>query len=505
MVHLTQLPPEILHNILSHVEPEDTVYVRQACRHLLTFIDGNRALFRELYYRKLDDPPSADLDWEKEIKDYVRLRAICTSRGLDKKSELAFVYDTTTRLLSRSARSLERPTRSVTSAPSRNAELLADFFADETNRSAFLSRSFIFERARGETKNFSDPPRPEHQMSAHLHCLYGMPLLKHGRTRSSRMYPFACSKVYDLREYTRDSRWGPFMGDGSLRVDWEKVEAILLVLRSNIKNKSLDSFSIFAHFWDRPFAGPWEGSYIPWPPAAEREEQQSELERRDPYDVSGTWLRVVCFLDYNDFFSYNFPLGDEIPDNVPRPALDTTEATRLILMKIHVTAITDPEEGDGDGPVVHFRGFSRSLDSSWDDNADSDLRGTARMTPQGEVRWTTYSIFSGQERWKSEGIQIGGRRSARGVVGNWFEKDYDPHGPCGPTAFWKISDREPQGDDDQVELNDFLPIVDGYEQEFELDHEHAYDADDTDDEGGVDDGEVDVYLPVDIEYIEIGD
>lgn len=47
--------------------------------------------------------------------------------------------------------------------------------------------------------------------------------------------------------------------------------------------------------------------------------------------------------------------------------------------------------------------------------------------------------------------------------------------------------------------------MDGYEQEFELDHEHAYDADDTDDEGGVDDGEVDVYLPVDIEYIEIGD
>lgn len=305
------------------------------------------------------------------------------------KSELAFVYDTTTRLLSRSARSLERPTRSVTSAPSRNADLLGDFFADETNRSAFLSRSFIFERARGETKNFSDPPRPEHQMSAHLHCLYGMPLLKHGRTRSSRMYPFACSKVYDLREYTHDTRWGPFMGDGSLRVDWEKVEAILLVLRSNIKNKSLDSFSIFAHFWDRPFAGPWEGSYIPWPPAAEREEwereRQSELGRQDPYDVSGTWLRVVCFLDYNDFFSYNFPLGDEIPDNVPRPALDTTEATRLILMKIHVTAITDPEEGgeDGDGPVVHFRGFSRSLDSSWDDNADSDLRGRIRL--YGEV------------------------------------------------------------------------------------------------------------------------
>jgi len=47
------------------------------------------------------------------------------------------------------------------------------------------------------------------------------------------------------------------------------------------------------------------------------------------------------------------------------------------------------------------------------------------MTPEGDVRWTTYSIFNGEERWKSEGIQLGGVRSARGVVGNWFDK-YTP-------------------------------------------------------------------------------
>jgi len=61
------------------------------------------------------------------------------------------------------------------------------------------------------------------------------------------------------------------------------------------------------------------------------------------------------------------------------------------------------------------------------------------MTPHGEVRWTTYSVFQGEERWKSEGIQVGGPGSARGVIGNWFEKDYDAHGPAGPTAFWKVS------------------------------------------------------------------
>jgi len=148
------------------------------------------------------------------------------------------------------------------------------------------------------------------------------------------------------------------------------------------------------------------------------------------------------------------------------------------------------------------------------------IKGTARTTPEGEVRWTTYSIFSGQERWKSEGIQIGGRRSAKGVVGNWFEKyalnpcrfsctisrsnrDYDPHGPCGPTAFWKISDREPRSDDHQVELNDFLPLVDGYEQDPEQDDGYIYDSDDGGDQVDDESEDVEVFLPVDIEYIEI--
>lgn len=53
-----------------------------------------------------------------------------------------------------------------------------------------------------------------------------------------------------------------------------------------------------------------------------------------------------------------------------------------------------------------------------------NVKGTVRLTKEGEVRWTTFSIFHGVERWRSEGVQIGGVRSARGVVGNWFDR-YD--------------------------------------------------------------------------------
>jgi len=73
------------------------------------------------------------------------------------------------------------------------------------------------------------------------------------------------------------------------------------------------------------------------------------------------------------------------------------------------------------------------------------------MTKDGEVRWTSFSIYHGEERWRSEGVQVGGVCSARGVLGNWFDKDFDPHGPAGPTSFWKVSDEldEPESSDEE--------------------------------------------------------
>ncbi|KAK0627234.1 hypothetical protein B0T14DRAFT_563058 [Immersiella caudata] len=498
--YITQLPAEILHNILGFVEPADLGRLLQTCRYLYGFVDGNSALCRDIYYRTLDEPASNDVNWEQELRDLVQLQRICEDEdGLKKATSLPFVYKTVTRILrnaTKSTPSHPRVIHSLTYPPSRNASILSTLLTPSASQIPLLTSSFLFSRARGTSPPTLPPtPLPHHQQSAHLHCLYGSPILKHGRTRSSSMYPFACSKVYDLREYTNGSMWGPFWNDGSGRVDWEKVEAVMMVIGGNIRGKGLEGLPVFENFWGRGWGGSWEGSYVPWPAKGEKggegcgegcrygaegeggeevEEDDEEvrvmrgLKERDPFGVSGTWLRVVCFLDYNDFFNYNFPVADELPSNVPRPALDVGEAIRLILMKVHVTSIETSENGS---PIVHFTGFSRSLDGSWDDNADSDLRvrvkGTVQYTPEGEVRWTSYSIFSGEERWKSEGVQIGGARSARGVIGNWFDKDFDPHGPCGPTAFWKISDREARADDKQFLLHDFLPIVDGFEEDFD--------------------------------------
>ncbi|KAI8158631.1 hypothetical protein K4K49_004576 [Colletotrichum sp. SAR 10_70] len=463
MLHLNLLPAEILHHIFAGLEPRDLGRLPRTCRFLHTFVKGNQKLCKDVYLNALDTPADAELDWEKEIHDYARLSLLCTSSNVDEKTdELPFVYDTVNRLLKNASSTGEAQNEAGTHAASRNAAFLARAFREEPARLAFLCRSFIFERARSEVRPIRIPEKPKeaHQQSAKLHCLYGRPILNCGRTRSSRVYPYACSKVYDLRQYTPRTKWGPFMDDDTDRVDWEKVEAILIVLGSNISSQNLTA-KVFSNLWERPFVGSWAGSYVPAPNRGIQ-----DLDLKDPYGVAGTWLRVVCFIDYNDFFGYNFPLDDQMPREVPRPALDVGEATRLIVMKIHVTDVQPPGEQDGkDLPVVHFEGISRSIDDSWDENANSDLRavkGTVRLTKEGEVRWTTFSIFSGHARWRSEGIQIGGVGSARGVVGHWFDTDYDPHGPCGPSAYFKVSDRapNPKGDDQQISFHDFLPIMD---------------------------------------------
>ncbi|KAI4603336.1 hypothetical protein KJ359_006129 [Pestalotiopsis sp. 9143b] len=509
MALLTELPPEILHNILRFVDPEDLAWISRICKTLYYSIKDNLTLFKDVYLAHLDEPqPGHDVDWEQALKAAIRLQTVCRRSSIaEKKHELAFVYETVNQLLRNASSTGKRASGTATHAHSRNAALLIKVFSDDGNRNAFLERSFLYERAKGELPRdapFASPPRTEHQQSAKLHCLYGVPLLHFGRTqyetRASVMGPFACSKVYDLRQYTEQTHWGPFMDDGSDRTDWEKVEAIMLVLGSNLNRLGLNRFPICKNFWDMPFAGVWPGSYMPLP-ILEREKGDGE-EFDDPYGITGTWLRVVCFLDYTDFFDFNFNPEGDLPARVPRRAICYGEATRLILMKIAVTGVEAPGPGDGQAlPVVHFKGVSRSLDDSWDENANSDLRGriemkgaitapasavfhgvltalprlgTVRLTPEGEVRWTTFSLFSGQERWRSESIQIGGVKSAKGVLGNWFDKDYDPRGPAGPTAFWKISDKTSQGAEKEL-------LTDEYDENVELPSGEYFDDDDDED------------------------
>ncbi|KAI0404336.1 hypothetical protein F4802DRAFT_251547 [Xylaria palmicola] len=487
MLLLTHLPPEIIHHLLGFVDPQDLARIPRACKALYLAVRANTTLFKQIYLRHLDAPPQAAIDWEQSLKDFVRLQVLCSRDDVDsKKGDIDFVHKTVTQLLKNAATEGVRPDGTVTVPYSRNAEILTDIFSTDSNQLAFLCRSFIYERARAEfhsqdVQYWHGGPKSEHQKSAHLHCLYGVPRLfaypsARRQTRHNLIHPFACSRVYDLRQFTEKNKWGPFMNDGSLIVDWEKVEAIMIVLGANMSNLGVSRIPMCEGFCSVPFAGTWPNSWksprlsqIPSAPPR----QPDPLEHLDPYGITGVWVRVVCFLDYTDFFAYNFGAGEQPPPHIPRPAIGVGQATRLLLMRIFVTGVEKPGPEDGQAlSVVHFKGVSKSLDQSFDENAHSDLRGTVlvrgsvRLTPEGEVRWTTFSIFGGVERWSSESIQIGGVRSGKGVIGHWFDKDFDPRGPAGPTAFWKISDKNWPGHNGRGDP-DFLVEVDDLDAEYE--------------------------------------
>ncbi|KAK3716208.1 hypothetical protein LTR37_006653 [Vermiconidia calcicola] len=500
MPSLLELSHELLHCVFTEIDPADLAQLSASCQSLYSYIKGNKLLHKDLYVRRYDEPNAGrELDWEEETHNSVKLEKILESDDREVKREhIDFV--------SRQINSLIE-TANVTPDQSLNVQLLSDYFSDTANIDTLLCSSSLFSRGGTDLQRAASTCELQ-QASAKLHCLYGRPVdpvpsqrcsqhfavtpfftLRHvdlatspssntrKQTRGIPAHTVARSKVYDLRQYTDATLWGPFKDDGSQEVDWEKVEAIMLVLGFNLNKFTERSGGRFAQVWDTPFVGATPKSFIsPGPPAGPTKELDEEIsvirelspsiDSLDPYGVTGTWMRVVCFLDYNDLYAFNF--SSRIPDEeLP---------IRLIRIKLQVTRIELPgsiDEDDDEGdvmdwsnfkgerlPVVHFRGSSRSLHASWDPNANSRIRGTVRQTPEGEIRWTTFSIFHGEERWRSEGIQVGGLRAARGVLGNWFDKrvhlfnasneyfdvtnatqrDYDMHGPAGPTAFWKETD-----------------------------------------------------------------
>ena len=237
-------------------------------------------------------------------------------------------------------------------------------------------------------------------LSAKMHCLYGVPVQEVrrsvGQTEGKRyslrndtapLHPYVRSRVYDLRQHTKNNNgsfWGPLVPDGSQEVDWEKIEAIMVMLHANMSHfaRTHDLFSEDAiPDWTVPFKGAAPYSYrsrpvdIPMNPPI-------PLEAQDPYNVSGTWMRVVCFLDYTELYDFNFGPDSLILPHVPRPPLDTEEATRLITMRIQVTKIDPPGPEEGQTlPVVHFKGTSSSVRPSWDADANSEIKGKVQQYP----------------------------------------------------------------------------------------------------------------------------
>ena len=120
--------------------------------------------------------------------------------------------------------------------PSRTSAFLTSHFSKPSNQEAFLCQSEIYRRARRDVVHLHQPRNTrsnsleslnDRQASAKMHCFYGVPVNCISSSQVMQICPYACSVVYDLRNFTQGTEWGPFRDDGKATVDWEKLEAVM--------------------------------------------------------------------------------------------------------------------------------------------------------------------------------------------------------------------------------------------------------------------------------------
>jgi hypothetical protein len=430
MAELSQLCDELVHLILLSVDPSDLAHLAATCRRFYSFIARNNLLWKSQFLRNYDDPrrsesgSKADFDWEAKLKDITRLDKILEATSRD-------VKEANTRYVCANAIWLAR--NACRSPSSKNISFLSHYFrspkerwdnSDERryarrrginsisgpapslkeslNVDVFLRNSSLFHAVRGISAAQAD--KEVQELSAQLACLYGAePEIRRARSEDLRdasgpgkpAHSFARSEVYNLRFYTAENRWGPWrIENGSLAVDWHRVQCLLIVVAFNFRSVEGLRDPSAGNFWTAPFEGVQTDSYdynerpnrslylTDWTPL---QEPSPPPELFDPYGTTGTYERLVCFLDYRDFARFNFPTVPQYM-NGRRPPLDTREAVRGLVMTLEVVQVVPPGPNDGkDLPVVHFRGTTRAPQDA-DPNATSRLTGVSSPTCLDAIR-----------------------------------------------------------------------------------------------------------------------
>lgn len=184
-----------------------------------------------------------------------------------------------------------KPAHSDRNPKPRNVVILLNAFNSQINIDTLLCRSTLFARAWPDLQTAIANDPETRRLSAKLHVLYGVPIKSAGSHRRPT-HTFARANVYDLRNYTDESFWGPFVSDGSARVDWEKMESIAELICYNLRKFHDKTNKAFPLLWHRPFAGVAPKSFLSPPQKVPKEQPLGDLDQRDPYRVSGTYMRV---------------------------------------------------------------------------------------------------------------------------------------------------------------------------------------------------------------------
>lgn len=281
---------ELAEHILKFCHVRDVAKFAETCRemHALVYDGRDSYLWRELYLNfPFDDSRKsmpffsqlssgdAKVDWQQELQGRVQAESV-----LLYESPGAWRDHYDSELV---AKALNTLVSAVDRAPSGSVERESYDLAWVRN---ILIKSPILYDA-----SLQDKYPEARQLQARLRCSLGLAHEdgeseeSHKRLQADRTAS-RCF-VYNLRNYTRETLWGPYTinGDGKVTVNWEHLEHIMNVVVMNV----------------REVPNHWEEVWPTWGLESTRAYSAPHVRNRNPNDwagVEGVWRRVVCFMDY---------------------------------------------------------------------------------------------------------------------------------------------------------------------------------------------------------------
>ncbi|KAI0783154.1 hypothetical protein C8Q75DRAFT_785132 [Abortiporus biennis] len=421
MAQFSDLPPEIVEQILLELDPLDVDSVSRTCKaYAFQIYDpSNHVFWRSLFLAQpVDDlrqcvdslgrpiPPTS-INWMKSLQRFIRAR-IVINRDIHCSPEEGMEIIKTLLGLA----TIMRPAHNADSDPlSLNPAWLVSHLNDGYK---FLDNPLW------------EPSEEELVLRAKFRTFYGLTFNDYRPRELTK----SRALVYTMRNYRPINDYGPYLRDGSGRVDWQLLRSIHHVMSMHIvppsptdidndNGKTIDhGFTIY------PMSIPFCQGIIPSGLDLDKEQ--------DWAGITGLWQCSFCFVDHRDLLVYNNvdaaerePLDASIFDN---PSF--AEIYRSIYVKLHITS-TEPDPLYPTRPRIHFAG-------EIDTETQAEMKGWVGVIgtegKEENIRWHFQSGDPGNLVWSSEGVQLGSIRSTYGILGVWTTTDHDRHDPVGP--FW---------------------------------------------------------------------
>ena len=280
-MNITELPTEIIEEILVHCDPIEVAKAAQTCSTLRTLIYNaqDSKLWRDLYLAEpLDDLRKcvsqhghpAQVDWKRNLQRIVRARKIVANLSLLKPGELEGVLQTLLMMIL-----YHPPWSSNADAAAVSSSLNLRWL------SVVLQNGFIDQVEEMTSLTFA-----ERQLLSRLHCYYG--LTEKDMERQARVKSRV--QVYTMRNYRPDNDYGPLLSTGA--VNWEHMQALHHVVSMHLVDLEEGGFE-FPSF---PMSLPQTQMVIPVGPDGEEGKENQE----DWVGLEGSWVISFCFCDHRE-------------------------------------------------------------------------------------------------------------------------------------------------------------------------------------------------------------